>query len=353
MAEVAEQEQAKDGRKEPRGEVPFDLGVFGRPVRQGIGAAEIVAALLSVLWLGAVAGFFMWTEADPAGGEPVTLLFTALAILLPLAMIWVAAIVAKTARVTREEARRVQAALDAMRKAQIVQQQTAGLAIRPSVERKLNEIAETARKTEAALATFSSRRAGEGAARDPNKTIRPAPATAAAGAQPSLELETPAEALADPITVAEFIRALNFPEDENDIEGFRILKRALDDPTTSKLIRAAEDILTLLSQDGIYMDDLNPPSAGAEVWRKFAKGERGRAVAALGAVRDRSCLALTHGRMKTDPVFRDAAHHFLRQFDKVFTDFAAHASDEEILEVEATRTARAFMLLGRVAGTFD
>ncbi len=34
------------------------------------------------------------------------------------------------------------------------------------------------------------------------------------------------------------------------------------------------------------MDDLRPDRAKPEVWRKFAKGERGRTIAGLGGVRD-------------------------------------------------------------------
>jgi hypothetical protein len=57
--------------------------------------------------------------------------------------------------------------------------------------------------------------------------------------------------------------------------------------------------------------------------------------------------------MKQDPIFRDAAHHFLRRFDKAISTFEETASDAEISALGDTRTARAFMLLGRVAGTFD
>jgi hypothetical protein len=76
-------------------------------------------------------------------------------------------------------------------------------------------------------------------------------------------------------------------------------------------------------------------------------------VAALGGIRDRSSIALTAGRMRADPVFRDAAHHFLRQFDRSFSAFEKTASDQEISELAETRTARAFMLFGRVSGVFD
>ena len=57
--------------------------------------------------------------------------------------------------------------------------------------------------------------------------------------------------------------------------------------------------------------------------------------------------------MKQDPIFRDTAHHFLRRFDRSFAAFEAEADDADISALADTRTARAFMLLGRVAGTFD
>jgi hypothetical protein len=57
--------------------------------------------------------------------------------------------------------------------------------------------------------------------------------------------------------------------------------------------------------------------------------------------------------MKQDPIFRDAAHHFLRRFDKMFSEFERDATDADISDRSNTRTARAFMLLGRVAGIFD
>ena len=57
--------------------------------------------------------------------------------------------------------------------------------------------------------------------------------------------------------------------------------------------------------------------------------------------------------MREDLVFRDAAHHFLRTFDKTFATFETNASDAELADMADTRTARAFMLFGRVTGTFD
>ncbi len=101
------------------------------------------------------------------------------------------------------------------------------------------------------------------------------------------------------------------------------------------------------------MDDLKPEMARPDLWRRFAGGERGRTVAAVGGIRDRSSLALTAARMREDTIFRDAAHHFLRTFDRVFQAFEKNATDAELADLADTRTARAFMLFGRVAGVFD
>lgn len=271
---------------------------------------------------------------------------TMLAIFMPVAMIWVAATVAKASRVMREESQRLQTAIDGIRQAYIAQQQGQHSRTEPSVAKKLDEIAATARKTETALAMFQSRR--DETARRP---VEPPPQQT--DDQQALELGTQAQDMVPLLSTEDFIRALNFPETAEDEVGFASLRRALKDRTTSQLIQAAQDVLTLLSQDGIYMDDLRPDRARPEVWRQFANGARGRAIAALGGIRDRSSLALTHARMKQDPIFRDAAHHFLRHFDKTFSAFEGRASDGEISGMADTRTARAFMLLGRCAGTFD
>ncbi|SFR33088.1 hypothetical protein [Litoreibacter janthinus] len=328
---------------------PLDLGVYARPDR-GLAAADIIAIVLSAMWLVAVGIYFFVlspAEETTRGGFVVAML----AIFLPIALIWIGATVVKTARVMREEASRLQSAIDAMRQAYVTQAQTSGMGIKPAVERKLDEIASATKQTQNAMATFATSR---------QSIVEQTPSQPAliklgvsADSQPGLALGTPPEAMSPPLSVDDFIGALDFPEDENDMEGFRKLRRALADHESSKLVRASQDVLTLLSQDGIYMDDLTPDRSRPELWRQFAKGERGTAVAGIGGVHDRSSLALASGRMRSDAVFRDAVHHFLRQFDKTFARFAEGASDQDITKLADTRTARCFMLLGRVTGTFD
>ena len=325
------------------------LGIYDKPRPDTITSIEVIAIVLSAIWLVGAGIFFVFvsseapTETETGG---LRFLMTMLAIFMPVAMIWVAATAARASRVMREESQRLQSAIDAIRQAYIAQQQGMHLRTEPSVSRKLDEIAAAARKTETALATFQSRR--DDGARAPV----PAPA-AVVDDQPTLALGTQAIDMMPLLATDDFIRALNFPETAEDEVGFASLRRALKDRSAKQLIQAAQDVLTLLSQDGIYMDDLRPDRARPEVWRQFAQGARGRPIAALGGIRDRSSLALTNARMKQDPIFRDAAHHFLRRFDKTFADFEKQASDGEISALAETRTARAFMLLGRCAGTFD
>ncbi|SDN54029.1 hypothetical protein SAMN05216196_101843 [Lutimaribacter pacificus] len=330
---------------------PTPLGIYDRPGTPRVTAIEWVAVALSLLWLTGAAIFFLvlGPGSGPEQGQGMRLLMTMLAIFMPVAMIWVAATAARASKVMREESHRLQAAIDAIRQAYIAQAQGRDLGTEPSVARKLDEIAATAKKTETALATFTSIRNAPAA-------LRPAPApdtTPAAGDQAALPLGTTSEDMAPPLDRADFVRALNFPETAEDEEGFAALRKALRDRQAKELIQASQDVLTLLSQDGIYMDDLRPDLARPEIWRRFATGERGRAIASLGGIRDRSSLALTAGRMKQDPIFRDTAHHFLRKFDHMFIAFEKAASDSEIQDLAGTRTARAFMLLGRVAGMFD
>lgn len=328
----------------------IELGVYQRPEEAPrITATEIIAGVLSMIWLAMTAGFFLIVDGGDgvAPFDSIRFVMMLVAIFMPIAMIWVGALAVRSSNTMREESRRLQAAISALRQSYLSQQ---GKSTQPtSVERKLEEIAAAQKKTETTLATFTSVRPGEKPAED--KLAIPAPELT--DEQSSFELGTPSDALAPPLSVADFITALNFPETADDKEGFRALRRALSNHKVSQLVHSAQDVLTLLSQDGIYMDDLTPDRARPEVWRKFAAGERGVSVAPLGGVRDRSSLALAAARMKQDAIFRDAVHHFLRKFDKTLAEFEASATDEEIAGLSNTRTARAFMLLGRVTGTFD
>lgn len=334
----------------PKGDAGLAQGPLAQlndPPRRGM---EVAGVGLSLVW---VLLILVYVLVTPPGSEARTLglVMTLLMVFLPIALIWAVVITLRSIRELRAEAKRLQATVDAMRSSYV---QAQGNGQKTTVEKRLDEIAASTKQAETVLATFTSRRdAALSVPSADRKAALAPPRPEPAAEEPTLALGTPAEDFRPPLSVADFIRALQFPETPEDKEGFRALRLALEDRTSSKLIRAAQDVLTLLSQDGIYMDDLQPDMCHPELWRRFAAGERGRSIAALGGIRDRASLALTAGRMKSDPVFRDAAHHFLRAFDKTIAAFEPNASDAELADLADTRTARAFMLFGRVTGTFD
>ena len=170
-------------------------------------------------------------------------------------------------------------------------------------------------------------------------------------AQPYLPLTDDSGAA---FSAQETIRALNFPQNAQDQAGFDILARALARHDLAQILQASEDCLNYLAHLGLYMDDLMPAQGTAQDWRDFAEGGPARAaLLPLTGITDQAALAKVKAEMRADPIFRDAALHFQRRFDRMLTGFAPTASDAELLDLIDTRTGRAFILLAQVSGTLD
>jgi len=148
--------------------------------------------------------------------------------------------------------------------------------------------------------------------------------------------------------------ALDFPRSEADTEGFEALRRALgEDPKLAAVIRTAQHVLSLLGQENVHLDaGGTEPSVPPDVLRQYAAGARGPAVAALGEVDDRESLALAVGRLRRDPAFRSAAHRFVAAFDAWLASVVSDADDRALARIAASRSGRAFRLLGRATGNF-
>lgn len=173
------------------------------------------------------------------------------------------------------------------------------------------------------------------------------------GDQEALPMEAPCSIHSGALEWEHVVRALDFPQDENDAQGFAAIRRVLPNRDIAQLLQASEDVLSMLAQEGIYMDDLGVAPGNPDLWHKFARGARGEEVAAIGTIQDQAALALTRGRMRNDSVFRDVALHFMRQFDRFLQGAIDTATDRDITRLADTRTGRAFQLLARVSGSFD
>lgn len=205
--------------------------------------------------------------------------------------------------------------------------------------------------TRAALA--AAPQAAQPLAEGPEKTTEGVRALAHAD-QPALPLDVDAVAGRGGVAWSSVVRALDFPRDSNDKEGFRALRDVVKDREFAELLQAAEDVLTLLAADGLYMEDLTPNPAPAEIWRAYASGARGVEVAALAGITDDAAVASARARMRANAVFRDATLHFLRRFDRLMSRMDRELGDDPLLAaVGDTRTGRAFMLIAKVAGVFE
>lgn len=351
------------------------------PVEIGALAFAVVWVLICIVFFFGLGGAEPGTERNGVG-----FVIVVSSVLVPIAVVWLAVSSARSARIMTDESERLQASMSAMRKVMIEVQEFQAIGA-PRAEERTPRLQAPAtspqaptQETSDAPAMFASTRPHgepvEAAAHpeakpaephlrvvNPAPEPEPAPAPVQAPTEPaakapaeaeqhSLKLDTPDDE-AGTVDADDLIRAINFPENAEDEAGFEALRRTLVDRKVATLIQAAQDVLTLLSQDGIYMDDLTPAATRPADWRSFAGGKRGPEMAGLGAIDDRSSLALSTGRMKSDPIFRDATLHFLRRFDDVASSFVPRMDDAQVTRFATTRTARAFMLLGRVTGAFD
>ncbi|WP_193140642.1 MULTISPECIES: hypothetical protein [unclassified Meridianimarinicoccus] len=187
----------------------------------------------------------------------------------------------------------------------------------------------------------------------PPRTSDPVPLSVSAmplsDPQPALPMDpVPAQ----PLALTDLIRALHFPETQDDAEGFRSLARALKDPQSRQVVQAAQDMLTLLSQDGIYVDDIDGALPDAATWQAFAEGARHDVAIGLALFQDTPEAEKCRRQLHTNTVYRDTVHHFLRRFDHLITSRLPDLDEPAITALTATRSARAFLLLGAAADMF-
>lgn len=292
-------------------------------------AATTIGAALTGIWLLLIALFWLFVPGAGDGSGGVARLASIVGTVLPLVLIWLAVGLARALAELRAEADDLRHRLSQLR------------------EMASTRGAPPPRNTtpEAPPATLSEPPAARAA---PPQPPRPAPRPADQR-QAAMRFEGPESIAIDADTL---IRALDFPEGPHDAEGIAALRAALRDHDKSRVLRAAQDVVTLLAGHDLYMDDLPARSTSAADWRRFAEGVRGGAVATLGDVGSQPAQDLAAALLSQDEIFRDTAHHFLRHFDVMLSRSLPQMDDDQIAALAQTRSTRAFTLLGRVAGIF-
>lgn len=336
-------------------------------------AAFRVAAALSAIWLFVVVayaiGFFGVFGASFHTPRPAVALEIALFLLAamgPVALFFYGALLARKAEDVRLAAARLTSAVDALRLATssrsgpVADDLAEALARaarstmaedRAAVANAITRMDATLAETQAMVGDLAGR---DSKARRQSKTIAVAEVEADEAQAVMPFVAEPAGAPSTAISWDSVVRALQFPNDEADEAGFEAIRVVVEDHDLAALLQAAEDVLSLMSEDGLYMEDVRPDIAPAPVWRRYAEGERGKDISQIGGIHDEVALAIARSLLRNDPVFRDTALHFLRRFDRLAERMIAElGEDQMVLEAADSRTGRAFMIVARVMGVFD
>ncbi|MBL4873846.1 MAG: hypothetical protein JKY41_10755 [Rhodobacteraceae bacterium] len=317
------------------------------------GREIIVAMILSIVWVLLVAaygaGYFglLGDIAEPRDAVFLEVIFFLIVLILPTAFVWLGSALIRRTFQIQDEARRLERELRDLRTGGKKPSQNGVSQPRIKdnrVETLQHRVTALTNQIKQMETTITSVRQMQAAMQ-----TQATPGNVASEPVPEASSPKAADRIMD---WSDLLRALDFPRDEKDAEGFRALRLAKKDESTGQLLRAAEDILNLLAQEGIYMDDLRPDIAPAYDWRMFAEGTRGTDASTVGGIIAPEAMERIKSREERDQIFRDTSLHFLRRFDIMLKNFTEGASDAQIQLLADTRTGRAFMLLGRAAGMF-
>ena len=141
------------------------------------------------------------------------------------------------------------------------------------------------------------------------------------------------------------IRALDFADDENDVEAFEALDKVAEDPEIAELLEMAMDVLQLLATADMAVEALPSDYARPESWRlAFAQG-RNNPLTTLGGIGTSADLEKVASLLESEPEFRSMAARFVNRTESLLGPFIADADDQEIFEIANTRTIRACILM--------
>ncbi len=307
-----------------------------------VGFALVLTIVWVILLLAYGAGYFglFGDVAEPRDAAFLEILFFLMVLILPIALVWLMTAMMRRSFQIQDEARRLERQV---RDLQSGGRNQGGIS-QPRI--KDNRVEGLQERVTEMTAQIKALEATMQALRQASQTNDGTQSSFTFSESDAPELEQ------KDLDWGDLIKALDFPRDEKDSEGFRALRQAKKDENAGQLLRAAEDILNLLAQEGVYMDDFRPVIAPARDWRVFAQGKRGQEVAAVGGIDDEEALARIERRSRSDQIFRDASLYFLRRFDITLRSLEETANDGQIQALADTRTGRAFMLLARAAGMF-
>lgn len=328
------------------------VGPFDKLIpRSFLDGREItIAVVLTTVWIILLLGYglgyfgFLGDLAEPRDAAFLEVVFFLMVLILPIAMLWLMTAMMRRSFQIQDEARRLERQVRDLQagggggSSSVSQPRIKDNRVE-TMQQRISDLTAQIKQMETTVTSVAQMQAAM-------------QSQVGSGEQTNFKFEEVEQVSEEALSWADLIRALDFPRDEQDADGFKALRHAKRDENAGQLLRAAEDILNLLAQEGIYMDDLRPVISPARDWRIFAEGTRGVAVTGVGGIDAPEAAERIEARNRKDQIFRDTSLYFLRRFDIMLRALVETATDAQVQALADTRTGRAFMLLARSAGMF-
>ena len=110
--------------------------------------------------------------------------------------------------------------------------------------------------------------------------------------------------------------------------------------------------MTLLSQNGVYLDDHDFSPLDSKIWINFIRDENNSKNKSLICSGHEKLIEILEKTEIEDIIFKDAMLTFLRRFDQFLRHRSKNASDENLFHLSFTRSGKAFILIGKLYKVF-
>lgn len=133
----------------------------------------------------------------------------------------------------------------------------------------------------------------------------------------------------------------------------RVVDDVASDPDIKQLALIRSAILGAVAEDGLFVDDLVPAHAPADVWESFATDRQDSRVTMLAGVGDDVSEAIMRGWMRRKDENRELSLRYVGLYKKVLTRAVNDlGSDDRLVEMAESSAGRLFMLIGSLSGVF-
>ena len=290
----------------------------------------ISATVASIVWAG-ISVLVFFSDPDSASSAlNADLYFKIVAATVPIGLFWVVAVLHNSLSTTKSELFAIQAEIASLRGSAVY-----GLQEDPVVHIGAEEVSDSTGYREP-YPDYDDITPLP----DSDDEISEIPESA------KLEPRPPLPGSFEGLTTRTLIQALNFADDENDSERVDAIRKAMENSTVEELLLSAYSVLDYLADRGIDTDALIPSYSRHDIWRAHAETGNINRIGVLGQVGSDQDVENAATLAAKDVKFKNSTYDFLAKVHSFLASVLPSAGDDEIAELGATRTLRAYVLLG-------